>query len=132
MKKVFLFIGLSLLGLGAFSQELRFTKGGVTAGMLKDGRSYEDFIGGNIKVVDDAGTVYSFVKADVDVITRDGKKIKFSLSRPGFNEEQSNKIIVADGEGTSYIFRNVTVKDNSGKEYVIAELKYEFPSSLRG
>jgi hypothetical protein len=131
MKKVSLFIGLIMLGLAAHSQDLQFTKGDNAPGKIKNGRAYEDFISGRIKVTDNAGNTYSFVKAEFTMTATDGKKLKYTLTRPAFSGEQATAIIIADNEGTVYSFTNVIVKDGKGNEFTLTEVKYEFPSIAR-
>lgn len=128
MKKGFLFLGLVFLSVTAFSQELRFSKGDKVPGKLESGRAYEDFLSGRIVVTDNAGTTYTFVKADFSLLTRDGKKLQFEVNKVWFNEEQSKSIVLADDEGTIYTFSNVVVKDVNGKEFILPELKFEHPS----
>ena len=128
MKKVSLFIGLVILGLSAYSQDLQFTKGNTAPGKIKDGRAYEDFISGNIAITDNTGNKYSFVKAEFTITTIDGKKLQYTMEKQIFTKEQYTAIIKADNEGTVYTFTNVVVKDASGKEHTLAEVKYEFPS----
>lgn len=126
MKKFFLLVSFSFIGLVAFSQQLSFSKGNIAPGKMSTARAYEDFISGGIKVVDEKGAEYSFVKADFKEKTTSGKTISISLDKPTFPEEQIGDIVRASQKGTTYTFTNVVVKDKQGKEHKIALVVYEF------
>lgn len=130
MKKAVLFFGLIILGLTVYSQDLRFTKGDIVPGKIKNGRNYEDFISGRINVSDNAGAAYAFVKAQLVVTPKTGKPLVLVLSQNFLTTEQAKQVIQVDGEGTVYAFKNVVIKDGNGKEYIIAEVQFEFPALI--
>lgn len=126
MKKIFLLLAFSFVGLMAFSQQLRFTKGNVAPGKIQTARNYEDFLIGGIKVADENGVEYTLVKASFVQKAVSGKSISFELKGAYFPEEQRGNIASASEKGSTFSFSNVVVKDKNGKEYKIASVTYEF------
>ncbi len=131
MKKIFLLVAFSFIALMSYSQKFSFSKGNVVSGKISTARAYEDFIIGRIQVVDEAGTEYSFVRADFSQKQLTGKTISMDLTQPTFPEEQRGDIARASEKGTTYTFTNIVVKDKNGKEYKIASVAYEF-AGFRG
>jgi hypothetical protein len=126
MKKILLLLSFTCIGMIAFSQKLSFSKGNIAPGKISSHKPYEDFLIGKIKVTDEAGVEYTFVKADFTEKTASGKTITLDLKIPGFPEEQRGDIIRAVDKGTKFTFSNIVVKDKTGKEYRIASVTYEF------
>ncbi len=126
MKKIFLLLGFSFIGLMAFSQQLRFTKGGVAPGKIQTARNYEDFLIGKIKIADENGVEYTLVKALFVQKAMSGKSVSFELKDAYFPQEKRGDIAVASENGSTFSFNNVVVKDKNGKEYQIAAVTYEF------
>jgi hypothetical protein len=127
MKKLVLFIGLIILGLGAYSQDIRFTKGDIAPGKLKSGQDFESFIIGKIKIKDATGTEYSFVKAEFVMKNRAGKELQYTINTLNFTQAQASEILSNGTNGANYIFKTIIVKDSSGKEISlpVAEFIYD-------
>jgi hypothetical protein len=128
MKKIFLLFCLSFLGVMAYSQDLKFTKGNVAPGAIATVPSYEEFIGGNIVVTDKNGAEYTFVKAEFTLVAKnghDGRNISITLTQPAFPATDSKRIAKASFNGATCVFKNVVVKDKQGKEHTIDTVTFE-------
>jgi hypothetical protein len=127
MKKIILFLGLIVLGLNAFSQDIRFTKGDVAPGKLVNGRDFEDFITGKIRITDASGAQYSFVKAEFTMKNKEGKNIVFTIKGLLFPQPQLQEMLDNGKDGATYTFNKIVVKDNTGKEITLpaAEFVYD-------
>jgi hypothetical protein len=128
MKKIFLLFCLSLLAVIGYSQDLKFTKGNIAPGAVSTVRAYEDFIGGNIVVTDKDGVEYSFVKAEFTLVSKnghEGRNVSIKLDQPNFPDKESGRIAKASYNGATCTFKNVVVKDKTGKEITIASVTFE-------
>ena len=126
MKRILLVFGFIVLAMAAYSQEIHFTKGGVNTGKMKNGQDFENFITGKIKIKDDLGREYSFVKADFVMKTKASKELKYSVVHTGFTAAQVSAILDNGRDGASYTFKNIVVKDNLGKETVLPEAGFVY------
>jgi hypothetical protein len=131
MKKIILFIGLIVLGLNAFSQDLRFTKGDVAPGKLVNGRDFEDFITGIIKITDASGTPYSFISAEFTMKNNEGQSIQFTINTLVFPGPRVQEILDNGKDGATYTFKKIIVKDNSGKEFTLSTAQFLFDPHSR-
>ena len=121
MKRILLVFSFIIFTMAAYSQEIHFTKGGVSTGKMKNGQDFENFITGKIKIKDDLGREYSFVKAAFLMKSKASKELTYAIAQTGFTAAQVSAILDNGRDGASYTFKNIVVKDNQGKETVLPE-----------
>jgi len=125
MKRVLFFVVLFFFAMAAHAQKYTFSKGNVAPGAIKSAAAYEDFIGGSIRVSDNAGD-YTFVSAQFTLASKSSKPISFTITSDRFPENEIGNIARASSAGAIYTFTKIIVKDQAGKQIELPEVRFEF------
>ena len=124
MKKAFLFISLVVLSITAFSQDLRFTKGEIAPGKFQNGREFENFITGVIKISDATGNTFRFEQAELMVKSKEGKDVLLTIKGNTFSAAEQVEILQYGRDGAIYTFTSIVVTDNTGKRITLAKAEF--------